>query len=167
MTAKFRLAAVLAIFVVCVLRLAVAAEGSPTVSPDTKAFEAAVAFSQSLSGWALLIAGGSIVTLVGTSYHRPQRWWARLMYLAFVPGWYFLGRGMYFGVAVQRAFLGYLFANPTGEALMKFKGAVNDDALRQILGIQYGVDCFGVWLLLYLIWWLFNRDTQQTCGGKP
>jgi hypothetical protein len=35
---------------------------------DVKAFEGIVAFSQSLSGWALLIAGGSIVILVGTSY---------------------------------------------------------------------------------------------------
>lgn len=143
------------------------ADSEPSTTRDVKAFEAAVAFSQNLSGWALLIAGGSIVTLVGTSYHRPQHCWARLIYLEFVPGWCFLGRSMYFGVQVQRAYLGYLFANPTGETLMKFKGAVNDDALRQILGIQHAVICFGIWLLLYLAWWLFNRDVQQTSRGKP
>jgi hypothetical protein len=142
-----------------------AAEAEPGVYHDSKAFEGVVAFSQSLAGWALLIAGGSIVTLVGTSYHRPQKWWARLMYLAFLPGWYFLGRCMYFGVNVQRAYLGYLFSNPVGDRLMQFKGAVNDDALRQILGFQCAVYCFGAWLLLYLVWWLCNRDPQKIGGG--
>jgi hypothetical protein len=141
-----------------------AAEGEPA-SHDSKAFEGAVAFAQSLSGWALLIAGGSIVTLVGTSYYRPQKWWARLMYLAFLPGWYFLGRCMFFGVNVQRAYLGYLFLNPVGDKIIAFKGAVNDDALRQVLGFQHAVYCFGAWLLLYLIWWLCNHDPQKTGGG--
>lgn len=143
---------------------AAVAQGEPAYH-DSKAFEGAVAFSQSLSGWALLIAGGSIVTLVGTSYHRPQRWCARMIYLVFVPGWYFLGRCMYFGVNVQRAYLGYLFSNPIGDKLMQFKGAVNDDALRQILGIQHAAECFGVWLLLYLAWWLWNSDSEKTSGG--
>jgi hypothetical protein len=87
------------------------------------------------------------------------------MYLAFLPGWYFLGRCMYFGVNVQRAYLGYLFSNPVGDRLMQFKGAVNDDALRQILGFQCAVYCFGAWLLLYLVWWLCNRDPQKIGGG--
>lgn len=156
-------AAMTAKALVCLATFAVA-EVEPAYR-DSKAFEGAVAFSQSLSGWALLIAGGSIVTLVGTSYHRPQKWWARLMYLAFLPGWYFLGRCMYFGVNVQRAYLGYLFSNPVGDRLIQFKGAVNDDALRQILGIQHAVYCFGFWLLLYLVWWLFNREPHKTDGG--
>jgi len=166
MATAFRRTAVLAIFLGCMLKLA-AAEGEPPASRDTKAFEAVVAFSQNLSGWALLIAGGSIVTLVGTSYHRPQRWWARLMYLLFVPGWYFLGRCMYFGVEVQRASLGYLFSSAVGQNLVPFKSAVNDDALGQILGIQHAVYCFAGWLVLYLIWWLSNCDVQQASGGQP
>ena len=165
MSDKLRNSAVLAILLDGMIMLA-AAEGEPTVSHGTKAFEAAVSLSQTLSGWALLIAGGSIVTLVGTSYHRPQFWWARLMYLAFIPGWIFLGRCMYFGVLVQRTYLGYLSSNPVGEKLMEFKGALNDDAFSQILSFQHAVYCFGVWLLLYLVWWLFNCDTQQTSGGK-
>jgi hypothetical protein len=133
---------------------------------DVKAFEGIVAFSQSLSGWALLIAGGSIVILVGTSYYRPQRWWARLMYLAFIPGWYYLARCMYSGVNVQRAFLGYLFSRQVGDKLSPFKSTVNDDALLQILAMQHAMYCFAAWLLLYLAWWLLNCDAQKT-GGKP
>jgi len=156
--------AVLAAILACVAVLA-AAESQPAAYQESKAFEGVVAFSQSLSGWALLIAGGSIVTLVGTSYHRPQQLRARLIYLAFLPGWFFLGRCMYFGVTVQRAYLGYLFSNPLGDRLKEFKGAVNDDALRQILGIQYAAYCFGVWLFLYFLWWLCNRDPQKAGGG--
>jgi hypothetical protein len=129
-----------------------------------RAFEGIVAFSQNLSGWALLIAGGSIVTIVGTSYYRPPKIWARLIYLIFVPGWIFLGRSMYFGVQVQRSNLGYLFSK-AGSDLGKYKSAINDDALNQIVAFQHAMYCFGTWLILYLLWWLFD-DISTEHGGK-
>ena len=129
-----------------------------------KAFEGIVAFSQNLSGWALLIAGGSIVTIVGTSYYRPRKAWARLIYLIFAPGWGLLGRSMYFGVQVQRSNLGYLFSKP-GIDLAKYKSAINDDALNQIVAFQHAMYCFGAWLILYLVWWLFD-DISAEHGGK-
>jgi hypothetical protein len=131
---------------------------------ESKVFEGAVTFSQGLSGWALLIIGASIVTLVGTSYRRPHKWWARLIYLVFLPGWYFLVRSMLSGVNVQRAYLGYLFSNPPPEKLTQFKGAINDDALLQIQNMNFAVLCFGVWLLLYFAWWLCHTDSETQKG---
>jgi len=131
---------------------------------ESKVFEGAVSFSQGLSGWALLIIGASIVTLVGTSYRRPRKWWARLIYLFFLPGWYFLVRSMLSGVNVQRAYLGYLFSNPPPEKLTLFKGAINDDALLQIQNIKLAVLCFAVWLLFYFAWWLWHTDPETQRG---
>ena len=141
-----------------------AADLSVPSDHESKVFEGAVTFSQGLSGWALLIIGASIVTLVGTSYRRPHKWWARLIYLIFLPGWYFLARSMFSGVNVQRAYLGYLFSNPPPEKLKEFKGAINDDALLQIQNIKLAVVCFGVWLLLYFAWWLWHTDPETQKG---
>ncbi len=146
-----------------------AAQSDPTDGAHKamqKAFEGIVTFSQSLSGWSLLIAGGSIVVLVGTGYYRPRTRWTRLIYLAFLPGWFFLGHSMFYGVQVQRANLGYLFA-AEGSPLGQYKSAVNDDALGQILAFQHAVYCFGVWLVLYFLWWLWNQEAEITTGSKP
>jgi hypothetical protein len=164
MTGGFRRGAILALILAFLI---IPGWSEQEASSDAKTFEGAVAFSQSLSGWALLIAGGSIIILVGTSYYRPKQRRARLMYLWFLPGWYYLARCMYSGVNVQRAYLGYLFSKPAGDKLTSFRSAVNDDAFLQIVAMERAMFCFGFWLLLYLVWWLFNRDVQTTTGGNP
>lgn len=161
--------AVLLITSACLTGITAAQNQQPTDIEATairKAFEGIVAFSQTLSGWALLIAGGSIVTLVGTSYYRPQCLWVRSLYLAFVPGWFFLGESMYFGVQVQRSNLGFLFAK-SGISLAPYKSAVNDDALRQMLAFQHALYCFGAWLISFLLWWVFHSENPNVDGDNP
>ena len=131
---------------------------------EVKAFEGALSFAQSLTGWSLLIIAGSIVVIVGTSYHRPQTLRARLIYLLFLPGWIFLVCSMKYGVSVQRVYLAYLFANPTEEKIKRFKDTIGEDSLNQIRSIEIALIFFVVWLILYLIWWLFNRDPQPGKG---
>ena len=131
---------------------------------EVKAFEGALSFAQSLTGWSLLIIAGSIVVIVGTSYHRPQTLWVRLIYLLFLPGWIFLVRSMNYGVSVQRVYLAYLFTNLTEEKIKQFKDTMREDSLNQIRSIEIALIFFVVWLVLYLIWWLFNRDPQPGKG---
>jgi hypothetical protein len=157
---KFCRGALPLFFVALAVVLASAGLPPPSHGPDPKIFEVAVAFSQSLSSWALLIAGGSIVVLVGTSYYRPEHFWVRSMYLAFLPGWFFLAACMYSGTKVQSAYIGFLNSRPEGAELRTFLGAVNDDAFRQVDALRHAMYCFGVWLVFYLIWWLFSKGSS-------
>src|SRR5215469_8281282 len=84
----------------------------PTATPvdDSKFFEGALALAQSLSQWALLILGGSLVVIVSTSYYRPKDLKVRAAYFLFIPTWIFLASSIYQGAAVQQSYVAYLVA---------------------------------------------------------
>jgi hypothetical protein len=148
----------------CSASLLVLAQTEAVSRTEAKAFEGALSFAQSLTGWALLIVAGSIVTLVGTSYYRPQALWARLTYFLFIPGWFFLVESMKRGVSVQRVYLAYLFTNPTEERIKQFKDAVREDSLNQIGKIEIALCFFSAWLIFYVCWWILNKEPPR--GGK-
>src|SRR5258708_35408735 len=62
---------------------------------DVKLFEAATSLANTLTSWAFLMIGGSILAIIGTSYYRPAALWVRCSYLAFVPAWFFLSWSVY------------------------------------------------------------------------
>jgi hypothetical protein len=82
------------------------------------------------------------------------------LYALFVPGWTQLARSIYYGGQVQRVYLGFLWkALPADNAEAKtildhFVSAVANDAGNQISSLEYSLLFFGVWLLIYLIWWI-------------
>ena len=135
-----------------------------TTTAESTAFGAASSFAQSLSGWALVIIAGSVVTLVGTSYHRPTMYW-RLAYVLFPFGWLFLVLSMYFGVEVQRAYLAGLFSTPTNGSIAKLTEAISADCLLQIWMMQLAIFCFSLWLFVYWLWWLLAKDLKPSGGS--
>ncbi len=152
------------LLLVClVLPLCPPGQAPPPEKLESKAFEAAVSLAQSLTQWAFLIMGGSVVILVGTSYYRPIDQLVRLSYLSFIPGWICLGLSIYNGTKVQRAYLGYLFLPNLDLARLRLM--INRDAYRQIQYMEWGTGIFGIWLLVYLIWWIFGKNTQSSKVG--
>jgi uncharacterized SAM-binding protein YcdF (DUF218 family) len=127
---------------------------------DPKSLEAAVALSQTLTQWAFLIMGGSVVILVGTSYYRPPDRFTRGSYFLFVPGWTLLASSIYHGIMVQRANLGFLFFPNLDVA--GFRRTINRDAYGQIESMEWGLAIFGLWLLIYLCWWIFRAGAQTS-----
>jgi|GEM_PF-2316811 len=127
---------------------------------DTKAFEAAVSLAQSLTQWAYLIIGGSVLILVGREYHRPSKLGLRTFYLLFIPGWACLALSIYHGVRVQRAYLGYLLRPQPN--LAEFKEAMNSDAYAQMSRMHWGLGFLALWLLIYLSWWVFGKTVQAS-----
>ncbi|HME01194.1 MAG TPA: hypothetical protein VKM93_28260 [Terriglobia bacterium] len=125
---------------------------------DPKALEASMGFAQSLTQWALLILGGSVAILVGTSYHAPKKLFFRYSYFLFFGGWLFLGRSMLCGANVNRAYLAYLWnASDNPEAY----ATINAEAFCQLSAMECALGIFGMWLLLYLVWWVLFRPREQ------
>jgi hypothetical protein len=131
-----------------------------TSGPDLKLFEAATGLANTLISWALVMIGGSILAIIGTSYYRPAALWVRCSYLAFVPAWFFLSLSIYTGTRVQGVYLAALYSKHPN--IDTFKYAVNDDAMSQIRWMEFGLACFGVWLMLYLAWWIFHKERVST-----
>ena len=120
--------------------------------------DAAVALGNTLTGWVFLIFGGSILLVLGTSYYRPQNRWVRWSYLIYVPGWLCLAVSAYQGTQVQSVYLASLFwASPDWTQL---NHTLNRHLASQIDFLRYGLVCFGLWLFIYLLWWIFAREVK-------
>src|ERR1022692_2512549 len=114
-----------------------ASSGTPLAGvPDLKLFEAAVSLANTLTSWAFVMIGGSILAILGTSYYRPKALWVRCGYFAFIPAWFFLSYSLYAGTRVQSVYLAALFqTNPQLDLLTK---ALNKDSLAQIDRMEIG-----------------------------
>jgi hypothetical protein len=124
--------------------------------------EQVTANSGQLTGWALAVAGATAITIVSTSYRRPQRLRWRLPYLLFIPGWYCVAYSLYSGNRLIGSFLAAIMVRP--ELRREISSEINDlyDVQRSFL--LYSLVFFGVWLLIYLLTWIF--DDSLYAGDK-
>lgn len=109
--------------------------------------------STQLSGWALAIIGGSVVVIAGTSYRRPESLWWRLPYLLFVPGWLCIAISLYLGNEIVGKYLASLMVHQ--EQILNIASQVNDIYANQRFCLLLSLVCFGLWLLIYLLSWIF------------
>jgi hypothetical protein len=123
-------------------------------------FETIAASSQLHITWALTLIGGTVVTIVGTSHVSPKTPKTRLIYLFFIPSWFFLTISIWFGDLVSRNHLAALLVEKSAQR--EILQEINTNYYYQQQTILFGTICLSVWLVLYLIWWIFIR--QDTKG---
>jgi hypothetical protein len=131
-----------------------------STSPENLFYKGIVAFetgSSKLTTWALSIIGGSILIIIGDSYFRPLCVKERVVYLLFLLGWTLLGLSMYFGFSVSRSAMASEVHLMNIEALKKIHKECNSAFSKQLQLFQWGLLSFGVWLILYLFWWIFGN----------
>jgi hypothetical protein len=129
------------------------------VAPEMRFLEAATAMANTLTSWAYAMIAGSIIALLGTGYYRPAGRRTRLAYLTFLPAWLFLYGSIQAGTKIQGYYLGALLAKkPNFERLLI---QVNDQAVAQTDSMRYGLIFFGLWLIVYLFWWIFNNEPTK------
>jgi hypothetical protein len=122
-----------------------------------------MSFSQSLSQWCVLLIGGSVAALLGTSNWRPRILWIRALYLLFVPALAFLFASAYYGVASQRNCLALmLLANPD---IPGTKLELNGNLRWQLTNMQIGFSFLGTWFLAFLFWWIFDKGIDPDKKG--
>lgn len=143
---------------------ALTAQGGSSDKQNGKAIEAAVSFAQSLAQWEFIIVGASMLVLIGTSYYRPSSIYMRRVYLLFLPAWACLGGSIYFGTQAQRVYLAYLLLSATTSEGATM--ALNHDMGSQIVWMRYGLGFFAIWLVVYLMWWIFDGKAGEIRGGS-
>jgi hypothetical protein len=109
--------------------------------------------------WALSIIGGSIATILGTSYLSPQIKRFRMVYLLFIPGWALLSISIYYGDLVSRRYIAAGFVAP--EQLSDIVRAMNADYEMQQWTLFAAIVVFIIWLISYLVWWIFFRPSAN------
>src|SRR5436309_15005864 len=121
--------------------------------PEAKAFfESAASYSETLSSWALAVLGGSVLALLQRSYLRPENKLIRSAYLLFGIGWAFLARSIFSGTKVHEVLLSFLAQRQPNFDILR--DAIGEDLARQVDNLNYGLLAFGLWLALYVVWWI-------------
>ncbi len=124
-----------------------------------KGFEVAVSYSQSLTQWSLLLFGGTVLLVLGTSYYRPDRRWVLWSYFLFVPSWACLGASMVYGTKVLQSYLAYLWFQKV--TALEIKSAMNHYLLRQRGAMEIALLVLAAWLSIYLYWWILGKKTED------
>jgi hypothetical protein len=148
------------VFHVCAMgQSAPDATKNASVASDMKLLEGATTLAGTMTSWALVMIGGSILAVLGTGYYRPPTLLVRCAYLAFVPAWGLLSWSIYAGTRVQGVYLAALYSEHPN--LPHLKTVANSDVASQMWRMELGLVCFGVWLTVYIIWWVFHKESAQ------
>ena len=110
--------------------------------------------SSTLITWSLALIGGSILTIISTSYHKPESTKAKLFYFLFFPAWFFLFYSVYCGNQISRRVIAASYAN-NDSVLDAINATINNNYKHQMNYFQIGLAFLALWLLAYFIWWLF------------
>ena len=123
-----------------------------------EALDAISKSADALGGWALAIFGGSILTVLSTSYSRPDSLCVRLSYFLFLPAWGLLGFSMYHGHAItRRVIVGKMDATKIDTLAEK----INQHYIDQQDYLTYALYVLVAWLVIYLLWWIFHSEGYE------
>lgn len=121
----------------------------------TKLTEALAEGSSSVTQTALAVLLGSLAAILTTKYIRPPGRGMRLIYLLFLPGWWFLYQILKAGDKIARSNLGARFTN-SPEDLRAAAVEMNSLYFEQLAHFSHAMKLFTAWLIIYLVWWIFT-----------
>lgn len=112
--------------------------------------------SNRITGWSLLIIGGSLLAILGKDYMKIDgglKW----IYFLYILGWLALCLSVYWGQRVTRSYLASLFVSK--EFIDRTAEQTNICFRRQINWFIAGVIVFALWMICFLVLWIFNVNT--------
>lgn len=115
--------------------------------------------SNDLSNWSILLIAGTIAMVVGTSYLRPAERTVRLAYLLFPPIWMILALSVLAGRDVRGSYLASTIV--ADRFLFGTIACANAVLARQIEFLFFAVIALGVWLIIFLHWWIFVPHEEK------
>jgi hypothetical protein len=127
---------------------------------DVSAVEAIVAASREFTSWSLLLVGGSIATLLGTSYIRPTGKSMKYTYVLFPLGWGLLAMSFYYSNEISRRGIMAVISKDDQQLLREIVSKMTDAFHCQSNFFYVGLAVFGIWLVRYLFWWISKIPNQ-------
>jgi hypothetical protein len=125
---------------------------------NAEGIKAIVDGSGVITNWSLALFGATLAALIGTSYVKPVKATAKLMYLLYIPSWFFLAASIYYGDLLSRRGIKAII---TPQYIEQCEEKMNNDFTLQHTNFNLALICLGVWLLFYLIWWIFNDWSKK------
>jgi hypothetical protein len=123
------------------------------------------AHSSELISWAIMLIGGSIASIIGTSYYRPNKIRYRLCYLLMIPGWLCLLRSIYYGRKISGGYLASIIGKNNN--LQQIRININSDFTAQLDFLNAGIYCLSAWLFIYMILWIFTDQMAVKIQNPP
>jgi hypothetical protein len=117
-------------------------------------FKLVAEYSKQLEVWAATLFGTTALTVLSTSYIKPEIQKHKIAYFIFIPSWICIGISMYYSDYIQRLVLGAIFTEDHNRLLTTFY-KINSSFRQQQLSFYIALISFGLWLLIFLIWWVF------------
>lgn len=117
------------------------------------------ASSQQLVNLASAFLGGSVVLLIGISHVSPPNKKLRSIYFLLVACWGFILASMLSGDSVLRNYLAAMVAK-SPEKSIEIYAIANGNYADQLDYLRLAVLFFAIWLLLYMTWWTFFRESK-------
>ncbi len=116
-----------------------------------------------ISTWSLSTLGGSLLAILSDSYLHPTTTKLKMIYLLFILGWIFIGVSIFNGKEIAgRAIASELYKGDVAQLTVIFTKC-NTCYTRQLRFFNLGLLVFGIWLLLYLFWWIFGESIFNFC----
>ena len=107
-----------------------------------------------LTTWSLSVIAGSILIIIDNSYFRPLAIEHRYFYFLFLIGWTHIGISMYHAFSITRSSMVKDLYTENSSFLMAMLQKCNTAFKWQLRFFQWALLVFGLWLLLYLVWWV-------------
>ncbi len=112
--------------------------------------------SNKIITWSLSIVGGTILIILSDSYLHPSTRNLKLVYSLFLLGWILIALSINKGIIISgRSMAGELYSE-NNEMLKQIFEKSNTDFKHQLNLFKWALLVFGLWLILFLCWWIFG-----------
>jgi hypothetical protein len=111
--------------------------------------------------WCLCLAGGSIATLLGSIYIRPIGKKMKLSYFLFLLGWIFLGIAFKYGSDLGSESVNAAVEKTSESRSVDLIVQIHNDYSSQLSYFNLALYILGVWLTIYLLWWIFSGSDPK------
>jgi hypothetical protein len=112
--------------------------------------------SNKISTWSLSTVGGSLLAILSNEYLHPPTAKLKMIYLLFILGWLFIGISFYNGKNITSRTIASELNKNNKELLTTIFTDCNTYYSRQLRFFNFALLVFGIWLLLFLLWWVFG-----------
>lgn len=120
---------------------------------DITTIQAIISSSNNIASWCLSLLGATVLAILSSSYIKPLGKWSKLIYLLFIPGWLFLGLSIKYNDSIVRRGIA---ATIDQNRIPSIVNKMNDEFIFQLKDFKIALYFFALWLLLFLLWWIFQ-----------